>query len=375
VIEHLVEVERRRLYLEQACANLVAYCRDRLGYPDDAAYKRARVAEVALRFPRALDELRSGALHLTAVLLLAPHLTDDNADALLKDACGQSRRQIEVLLARRFGRQPARPRVEPVSAPEGGSAAGAPNTASRPSTPEFRSGRSGAEAASMFQLEPAEESCRFTFTASAEFRKKVERARELASHAVPSGDVAEILERALDVFIAHEMKRRLGAGKPRKPRTLKPGSRHVPREIARQVFERDGFQCAFVDAQGRRCQERRFLTIEHRQPFARGGPTTVDNLCIFCRAHNAYTARREFGEEFIAEKQAARAAKAVAVSPPPSLTPAPDVVAKVTTALCAMGFPKRAVLFVMAQLRQQTAPGEFAPLIRAALALLTPPFR
>jgi hypothetical protein len=44
VIEHLVEVERRRLYLEQSCANLVAYCRDRLDYPDDAAYKRARAA-------------------------------------------------------------------------------------------------------------------------------------------------------------------------------------------------------------------------------------------------------------------------------------------------------------------------------------------
>jgi hypothetical protein len=235
---------------------------------------------------------------------------------------------------------------------------------SGPGTPESRS---GAETPAVFPLEPTEESYRFTFTASAEFKKKVERARELASHAVPSGDVAEILERALDVFIEYETKRRFGTGKPRKQRALKPGSRHVPREVARQVFERDGFQCAFVDAEGRRCQERRFLTIEHRQPFARGGETTVDNLCVFCRAHNAHTARQEFGEELIAEKRAARVAKTSKPS-----APTPDVFAKVTTALCAMGFPRRAVLPVMQHLLGEEAPPEFAPLIRAALALLTP---
>jgi hypothetical protein len=74
--------------------------------------------------------------------------------------------------------------------------------------------------------------------------------------------------------------------------------------------------------------------------------------------------------ELIAEKRALRAAKASAASPPSP--PTPDVFAKVTTALCAMGFPKRAVVPVMAQLRGETAPLEFAPLIRAALALLTP---
>jgi hypothetical protein len=366
VIEHLVEVERRRLYLEQACPNLVAYCRDRLGYAVDAAYKRAKVAEVAIRFPRALDELRSGALHLTALLLLASHLTDDNAGALFTEARGKSRRDIEALLARRFPRRrPAPAEIRPV--PPAGDGRG-PGPAA-PSGPSTRNLRSGAEPVPQFQLETQEEDYRFTFTASAGFRRKLEQARELASHAVPSGEVAEILERALDLFIAHETKRRLGAGKPRKPRQLTPGSRHVPRDVARQVYERDGFRCAFVDAEGRRCHERRFLTLEHRQPFARGGPATVDNSCIYCSRHNAHSARREFGVEFIAQKRAARVASA---SSPPPLTDAPDVFAKVADALCAMGFPKRLVLPVIARLRREPVPAEPAPLIRAALGLLTP---
>jgi hypothetical protein len=52
VVEHLMEVERRRLYLDQACSSLYTYCRERLRYSEDAALKRARVARLALRLPR-----------------------------------------------------------------------------------------------------------------------------------------------------------------------------------------------------------------------------------------------------------------------------------------------------------------------------------
>src|SRR5207247_6384911 len=81
------------------------------------------------------------------------------------------------------------------------------------------------------------------FTASAELLEKIEQARELLSHALPSGDLAALIERALDALIEQETKRRNGAGKPRKQRPLSAGSRHVPVEIARRVRERAGNQC------------------------------------------------------------------------------------------------------------------------------------
>ena len=65
VIEHLVEMERRRLYLEQATSSLYRYCIERLGYPEDAALKRHRVARLAMRLPQVLEELRAGTIHLT----------------------------------------------------------------------------------------------------------------------------------------------------------------------------------------------------------------------------------------------------------------------------------------------------------------------
>ena len=112
VVEHLMEVERRRLYLDQACSSLYTYCQERLGYSEDAALKRARVARLALRLPRVLDELRSGAIHLTGLFLLDRYLNDENAEELLGAARGTSRRALEKMLALRFPRPDVPPRIE-----------------------------------------------------------------------------------------------------------------------------------------------------------------------------------------------------------------------------------------------------------------------
>lgn len=99
VIEHLVEMERRRLYLSSSCPSLYRYCIDRLGYAEDAALNRHRVAQLALRLPQVLDELRARTIHMTGIFLLSKHLTADNAAALLSEARGKSRREIEKLIA------------------------------------------------------------------------------------------------------------------------------------------------------------------------------------------------------------------------------------------------------------------------------------
>jgi hypothetical protein len=59
------------------------------------------------------------------------------------------------------------------------------------------------------------------------------------------------------------------------------------------VWTRDDGRCAFVGADGR-CRETGWIEIHHVVPFARGGPTTAENLELR-RAHNAYEAEREFG--------------------------------------------------------------------------------
>jgi hypothetical protein len=53
---------------------------------EHAEYGRIEAARAATRFPRFLEFLASGALTLTAVTLIAPHLTEENHPAVLESA-------------------------------------------------------------------------------------------------------------------------------------------------------------------------------------------------------------------------------------------------------------------------------------------------
>jgi hypothetical protein len=85
MIAYLSEVDRRRIYLAEACSSLLSFCTQRLGYSENEAQKRIQVARLYQRLPQVLVELENGSIHLTG-LLLSAHLTDQNAATLLAEA-------------------------------------------------------------------------------------------------------------------------------------------------------------------------------------------------------------------------------------------------------------------------------------------------
>ena len=374
MIAHLAEIDRRRLYLDQACSCLRSYCIERLGYSEDEATKRVRVAQLARRVPPVVDELRSGAIHLTGLFLLAPYLTEQNAEALLGEARGRSRHGVEQLIARWFPKPEVQSRIDPVAAQ---SALPLAEQAAPSGRPTGQIGPGTNEPPPRAKLEPlSASSYRVQFTASAELYAKIQRARELVSHALPNGDLAQLIERALDELIERETKRRIGAGGRRNARKLNAGSRHVPVEIARAVWRRDADQCTFVDAEGRRCSERRFLTLEHKHPYAFGGPPTVDNLCLLCASHNAHAARRVFGDEHIDKKcrehRSRRRRKRRTSTGQRAAHSSGAVEAKVVSALCNMGFGRQEVSRAMTTLSGTNGPADPESVLRAALTVLVP---
>ena len=96
---HLSELDYRGLYRGQACSSLFAYCTERLGFSEDAAYKRVSAARILRQFPLVYELLLKGKIHLSALLLLKPHLTETNHSELLHSACGMSKRAVEKLVA------------------------------------------------------------------------------------------------------------------------------------------------------------------------------------------------------------------------------------------------------------------------------------
>ena len=133
------------------------------------------------------------------------------------------------------------------------------------------------------------------FTASGAMHEKLREAQALLRHQLPSGNVAEIFDRALTLLLADLRKRRHAAtARPRSPHRLSKTGRHVAAVVKREVWARDGGQCAFVGAAGR-CTERGFLEYHHVIPFADGGETDASNLQLRCRAHNAFEEQRWSG--------------------------------------------------------------------------------
>jgi hypothetical protein len=99
VVAGIGEVELRRLYARKACSSMFEYCRRVLLLRENEAYLWITVARAAREFPDLLTMLRDGRLHLNGIARLAPHLTRQNADAILKRASGMSHREIRELVS------------------------------------------------------------------------------------------------------------------------------------------------------------------------------------------------------------------------------------------------------------------------------------
>ncbi len=314
LIAHLAELDTRRLYLAEGCSSLFTYCTQVLHLSEHAAYGRIEAARAARRFPVILERLAEGSVTLTAVGLLAPHLAPENHRALLDLARHKSKRQVEELVARLRPQPPVPSSVRKLATVS--------HTSARPTAPAEAAVPPGAAAsphlagdthapaapplpAPALVLPPARpavvaplapERYRVQFTASAETHEKLRLAQALLRHQIPDGDLGAIVDRALTALLADLARKKVAAtARPRKGRGPAPGSRHIPADVRRVVWLRDGGRCAFVGRNGRRCAEQGFLEFHHIVPYAAGGASTADNIQLRCRAHNGYEAERYFG--------------------------------------------------------------------------------
>lgn len=296
LIALLAQVDARGLYLGEGCSSLFTYCTQVLHLSEHAAYGRIEAARAVRKFPGILDLLSDGSVTLTTVTLLAPHLTPANHREVLNEARRKSKREVEHIVAR-LRPQPAVPAsVRKLPAPTPLSRVVAP-VAARPTgeddlavilTPPPRP-------ASVEPLAP--ERYRVQFTVSRETHDKLRCVQDLLRHSIPTGDPAAIFDRALTILLADLERGKLAAtAQPRSARSAASGSRHVPVAVRREVWKRDGGQCAFVGTEGR-CTERGFIEFHHVRAYADGGATVVENIELRCRAHNVYEAEQYFGSQ------------------------------------------------------------------------------
>jgi hypothetical protein len=307
LLVHLGEVEARKLYLARGFSSMFEYCRSALGMSEAEAYLRMRAANIGRQFPLVLERFGSGGVHLTAIKLLAPHLTQDNHAQLLDRVSGMKKREIEVLVAElapqpdvpaRLRKLPARA-VKPAATFDFATvrASAAMTTAAMPpSTAVTTAAMPPSAAMTTSAMPPLDAVTTAAMPASAAVTTAATSASPLASQAL------SITEPAARAF-ALQPPRARAVSTP-----LSPGRFKLELTLGQDahdqllVFARDAGQCAFVSPEGRRCSAREFLEVHHHVPFARGGDATVDNLRLSCRAHNQFLAELDYGRGHMREK-------------------------------------------------------------------------
>jgi hypothetical protein len=285
LLVHLGEVDARKLYLARGYSSMFTYCRAALGMSEAEAYLRMRAADVGRRFPLVLERFGSGDVHLSAIKLLAPHLTHDNHAQLLDRVRGKSKREIEVIVAELAPKPdvPARMRKLPeralkpaaafdfslqqagdtaasqasraltalVSLPPSASASisDAPASAAAALAEGERSSASQAlpSAEKTFALQPPP--ARAVSTALSPGRYKLEltlgqeahdqlvQLQALFRHQNPSGDLTSIVERAISELLERTMTRRFAQA--RRPRAVRDQDGSVPSDARGEVSKND----------------------------------------------------------------------------------------------------------------------------------------
>ncbi|RPI52869.1 MAG: hypothetical protein EHM55_15445 [Acidobacteria bacterium] len=290
VIALLMEVDARKLYAQQSCSSLFTYCVQVLHFSEHAAYLRIEAARAARRFPVILDRLADGSLHLSAVSLVARHLTAANHLRVLDAARHKSKRDVELLVARlqplpdvpavvrKLPTPQAKATPQEVLAVE---AHQTPASLSIASTAESTAYVSATATIRPPEIKPlAPERFKVQFTEGRDTYEKLRKVQDLLRHTVPDGDPAVIFDRALTRLLAELSKTKYAAtDRPRAGREGSCGARHIPAATKREVWRRDEGQCAFRGAQGR-CNETPAAQRIQRQHAAQNERTTYERCDV-----------------------------------------------------------------------------------------------
>jgi len=307
----LADFDRKRLWVDLGHASLFSFLHRELGLSAGAAHYRKTAAGLVQRFPEIVEPLRDGRLCITSIVELAKVLTPENRAEVLPRFFHRSKREAKAVSAeicpaeavpRRdtvtavpsaaAARQamaarrdddvaqtvtpgPAGPSFQPDETPAAASTgSGSPRPTFQPVETRAPTAAS-APAASRTTAEPLTADLRrLHVTVSRRFLDKLEAARAALSHSHPGASAENILEVGLD--LAAQAKRKALVEKPRKARpSANPD--HVPANVKRTVWLRDGGRCQWRLDSGGICGSTLRVELDHVVPRARGGPSTVEN--------------------------------------------------------------------------------------------------
>ena len=263
LISVLQEVESARVFMKLGFTSLFSYCVQALGLSESVAANFITVARKAREVPVLQSAIESGVLSVSKARKITPVLTLGNQEEWIEKAKLLSTRKLEEEVAQVAPKEATPERMKFVSEDR----------------VELRLGLSKAA------------------------KEKLERVRDLESQRTARPvSIEETLGALLDVYL--ESKDPISRAKRvMKRKTKSPGNNAsacvtghaerggvnreaIPAVIRHQVLLRDSGQCAHLNEQGIRCENRRWIDLHHIRPRSLGGVNASENLITLCSAHH-----------------------------------------------------------------------------------------
>jgi len=279
ILNHINEIESRRLYAELGYDSMFKYLTQRCGYGEDSAYRRLQAARVLKKNPEIALKLEQGSLNLTQLTQVQKCLKQERKVGvifrpvqtlqILEQIENKSSFETKKVLAVEFN--------QPIQTHE--------------------------------VVKPQrDESVRLEITFTDEQMKTLEQAKDLLSHTLPDGNWAELFTHLAE----KHLKKALGknqlpekSAKPSSEKIIEPSAKSTQSFLAkrkrkpikitlrRKLLQKARHCCEFFDPKtNTQCQSHYQLQIDHRIPLARGGSDTESNLRVLCRTHNLLAAKQ-----------------------------------------------------------------------------------
>jgi hypothetical protein len=293
LLEALQRIDRERAYRDLGYPSLMAYAVRGLRLSEATALNFINVARKAVTVPELKREIEAGELSLAMARKIVPVVTPENQAAWIEKAKSLTTRELEKEVARIRPEAATPERIRYVSESRVAVSLGLDEAALQVvrRVQDLESQRLRRAAS----LEEAIKAMGQAYLEKHDPVKRAERAQaraertetrverpEVKSGAEPKGEPAR--SKAPDQGSASQESTDADA----------PVAGHAPRErieaaLRHQVSWRDGAQCSYLDANGARCGQRRWLDIHHLVSVAQGGRNELENLVTLCAGHHRLT--------------------------------------------------------------------------------------
>lgn len=283
ILEHICELNTRKIYLERAYSSLYEYLTKELGYSGSAAMRRIEAARLLKDVPVVAEKIQEGTLNLSQIGELSRAIKEKENISGLK----VSSLQKEVLLTKIVGKTTSETQKElavaldiPVKDIEK-------------------------------QKIQQDDSVRIELTFTKEQYQKMLDCRDLAAHLLEQNhrdtSWTSVFEVLADQFLDKRSSRKslqkdadlVGVDTNE---TTASESRRINKTLTiktrKTIFHRDSC-CQYKDPKtGRQCRSTFGLQIDHRTSQWAGGKNNLENLQVLCRQHNRFKYQKEAGVNY-----------------------------------------------------------------------------